>query len=478
MRLNKLEVLDGSELREIHEVSLRILAETGVLVSSQRALNLLEEAGAQVDLQKKLAKIPKRLVEDSLDSVPKRFCVYKRNSKEIAFVLGEPEIRAIAGGDALFFIDSNIEKQRRITKSDVIQFTRIADALPNIDMVCPAGMPQDVAPKATALHGADAVFRNTAKPLYFPHEGLSVTKAALEIVRVISEETDLSTRPILICQVSPTSPLSWTQGAVDPLMEIAKSGVPCCILPQPLSGVTAPFTLAGHIVLHNAEILSGLVISQIVKKGAPIVYGQAWTTFDMRKNSVSFASPEAVLLRIAGTQLAKFYGIPSMTTGLDTDAFCIDVQNGWEKLITGFSVLSIGSNLIADFGLLGSDTVVSNEQLIIDNEILDIGLRLDKGIKVSAETMAASVIHTVGPRGNYLCEKHTLRHLRTGEHWQPSISSRSNYEAWTKKGSLRAEQRAKQKVKEILRISSPEPLDGEKQREIDLIIERFESTAK
>lgn len=472
---NSFEVLDKNELLKVHEASLEVLSKTGMVIRSQRALRILDEAGAEVDFQKKLVKFPKRLIEESLESVPEKISVYDTRSKKIAFVLGDGETRTVAGCDAAAFVDLESGKRRQIRKSDVVEFTRVADALENISMVGCAGYPQDVVLKATALHAMDAVVGHTSKPLYFPHEGLSVTKAAFEIARVVSGEEDLSNRPILICQVSPSSPLMWVEGTVESLLEIANSRVPCTVLPGPLSGVTAPFTLAGHLVLHNAEFLSGAVISQIVRRGAPILYGQVAATFDMRYSNASFGAPEPALVQIAGVQMAKFYRIPSFATGPDTDALCIDAQNGWEKGITGILIVCTGIELIADFGLLDADLAVSIEQLIVDSEIFDMISRLKKGMDVSAETMATGVIDKVGPRGSYLCEEHTLRHLRNGEYWPPSVSTRSNYEAWIKAGSTSVVEKARERAKEILTIHPSLPLGEKKQKEIDRIIERFET---
>lgn len=478
MKLSSLKVLSEGELLQIHEASLKVLSETGVIMFSQRALKLLDEAGARVDFQKKLVRFPKRLVEDSLNSVPKKFALHKTRSKEVAFVLGDGETHTVSDGEEPFFMDSKTGKRKEITKSDVVKLVRIADALSGIDMILPPGHPHDVPPKATILYGIDAVFSNSEKPVFFAGEDLSLTKAVLEIARVISGEEDLSKHPTLICEFSPTSPLSWLGSPVDSLIEAVESGVPCSVNPMPLSGVSAPFTLAGQLVMHNAEALSGIIISQIAKKGAPIMYAQCPSSFDMKKATTQFASPEAVLLRIAGTQLAKFYEIPVRSAGFITDSLCIDVQNGWENMLTGLCTLLSNLDLILGFGALGTCLVISNEQLIIDNEMFEIISRLKRGMNVSQETMATEVIQQVGPKGNYLCEEHTLKYLKTGERWEAVISNHDSYDTWTKKGSPSIEKRAKEKVEEILRTHTIEPLDRNKQREKNRIIEKFESEIK
>ena len=476
MELNKLRVLTDYELSNIHQASLEVLSKTGMIIYSKKVLQLLDKFGAEVDFQKQLVKIPGTLVKEALASVPKQIILYNTRSMKPALVLGTSKVYAMAGGDATFFLDPETGNRRRITKADVVQFSRVADALDNISIICPAGVPQDVPPNSAVLHGAEAVFSNTEKPLFLPHDRLNVTKAVFKIASVVGGEEDLSKHPIMVCMFSPSSPLSWVRTAIDPLVETVKYGVPCCILPQPLCGVTAPLTLAGQLTLHNAEALSGILVSQLVKKGTPVIYGQAWSTFDMKGSRVLMASPEAALLKVAGAQLAKFYQIPSMSTSFDTDALCLDIQNGWEKMINAFATLAAGNDLMPDLGLLDADLTVSNEQLIIDTEILEILLRINKGIDVCPETVAVDTIQKVGARRNYLLEEHTLRHLRSEEHWQPVISTRYTYETWGRRGAKDLTEKAREKAKYILETHVPKPLDENKRKKIKSIIDEFESS--
>ena len=272
-----MKVLSDDDKQRIHGASLKLISETGMKIANERALKLLEDAGCKVHYEKQHVKIPSKLVEDCLATVPSEFDLYNSRTKEVAFNLNYIDQHPMAGGDSLYFYNYDTGKRENISKEQVEKFTKVADTLPNIDIVVPAGMPQDVAPKATTLHGVDAVFANTEKPLYFPHEGIEVTKAALEITRVVSDEKDLSKKPIAVYQVSPTSPLTWVESAVDSLMETVKGGIPCSIRPQPLSGMTSPYTAASQVLLNNAEILSGVVISQLIDKRVPLLYGQAWT---------------------------------------------------------------------------------------------------------------------------------------------------------------------------------------------------------
>jgi len=476
MKLTQLEVLSRKEILQIHEATLKILAETGINIDSPRAMKIFDEAGAQVDYYKNIIRIPKQLVEDSLRSAPRKVTFYNTRSKDIAFVLGDGDIHTVRDGHEIFIMDSDTGKRRSISKSDVIQLITLADALPNIDMVLPAGQPQDVPPEATTLHGVEAVFRTTKKPLFFSCEGgLSLIRSVLELARVVSGEEDLSKHPVLLCEFSPTSPLSWKPDVIEAFIEVVKTGVPCSVLPMPLSGVSAPYTLAGQLIVHNAEALSGIVLSQIVKNGTPIEYGQCPSTFDMRKTNIQFASPEAVMLRIAGTQLANFYEIPVRSAEFTPDSFTLDIQNGWENMLTGLLTLLSGIDLFLGLGAFGTCLTISKEKMIIDNEIFGIISRLRKGLYVSEETMATEIIRKAGPNGTYIDTEHTIKQLRTGEHWEPAVTNRESYENWINKGSPAIEKIAKEIADEILKTHKIEQLDKYKQSEINRIIEKYEA---
>ncbi|GAH28474.1 unnamed protein product, partial [marine sediment metagenome] len=195
-----------------------------------------------------------------------------------------------------------------------------------------------------------------------------------------------------------------------------------------------PGNLAGVLTVHNAEVLSGIVISQLVRKGTPVVYGSAWTTFDMRQANVVIGAPETALMRIAGAQLARFYHIPSHTIGPDSDSHCLDEQNAWEKFLTLHSAFTSGVNLVVNAGMFATGLTVSFEQLVLDNEMAGIVYRLVEGIEISPQTIALGVIKRVGPKGNFLEEPHTLKYLRSSEHWEPKLSSRCVYEKWIEDG--------------------------------------------
>lgn len=473
MKLSRFGVLSESELGDIHGASLELLSGTGMMVHSDKVLRLLQDAGCKVDRSEDRVRIPEDLVERCLKTVPSKTVLYGRD-KQPSITLGEGKTCAASGHNAIYVLDRETGQRRPSHKSDIADFARMADALGNIHMVGIQAMPQDVLPQASLLHAVDASFNNTTKHVFFSPEALDVARAILDMARAVVSEKDLSGCPPLTCQVSPTSPLTWEAGAVESAVEVSRSGVPLCLLPQPYSGVTAPLTLAGTLTVHNTEVLSGIVISQLARKGAPVIYGTAWTTFDMREANVAIGSPETVLMRIAGAQLAGFYNIPGHTIAPDSDSHCLDEQNAWEKMATTLASLCAGVDLIVNSGMFETGLTVSYEQLVIDDEMLGWLFRFIEGVEVSPETIAADLISRVGPKGNFLSEEHTLKHLRSGEHWQPTISSRDLYEKWHEEGSKTIVEKAARRVKEILQTHRVEKLDGSVQKRVDEVIRSFE----
>jgi len=320
------------------------------------------------------------------------------------------------------------------------------------------------------LHAMEAVFANTQKHVFFSPERKEIALPIYDMARIVIDGEHLGNRPPITCQLSPTSPLTWEKGAVESLCETAKEGIPLCILPQPFAGVSSPYTLAGHMTVHNVELLSGIVLSQLVNPGAPVIYGSAWSTFDMRTMNVLIGSPETVLLRLAGSQLAEFYHMPYHTIAPDTDAHTMDEQLAWEKFATAWGAYLGCSDLIVNGGMFSTGLTVSFEQLVVDNELFSYMRRLSSGIEICDDTLAREVIERVGPRGSYLGDEHTLKHLRSEEHWEPMISTRQIYEDWREGGENDIVDKARDAVSSILQSHSVAELSAQKRKEIEMVI--------
>jgi len=473
MKLERFRVLSEAEIEQIHEATLDILERCGVLVDSPEMLGFLVEKGIAVNHDQRIARFSRSCIEDALELVPHQFEVYDREGN-YAFLLGGGDSKIAAGHNAVFWVDSESGETRPSTVADVELFARICDELECMDMIGIPVMPQDVPkPAATLLYGVNAVIQNSTKPVFFSTDNLAVNRTIIEMLRA-AFAGDLATQVYGISQLSPTAPLSWESGVMAAIMDTVETSVPLAILPEPNAGVSAPFTLAGLLTVNNAECLSGLAMIQLLKPGYKVLYANSWTTTDMRTGAALVGSTETSICRIAGAQLARFYGVPSHTTAPNSDNHAHDEQNAWEKTFSTFCSVGAGNDLIVNCGMFATGLTCSNEQLIMDEEISAMSKRIAAGIRVNEETIAADVIREVGPRGDYLTADHTLRWLHSDEYIMPRVSVRGPRASWEARGSPDTYALARDKVRAYA-TSAGRPIAAERAAKLSEIIASFGS---
>jgi trimethylamine--corrinoid protein Co-methyltransferase len=268
---------------------------------------------------------------------------------------------------------------------------------------------------------------------------------------------ELSRYPFLIHYSEPTSPLSHSEEAISKLIYCAENRIPINYTPALLAGSTGPVTLAGALSVSVAEALSGLVIHQLVKKGAPIISGVAATSMDMLHATATYSAPEYRLTHSAYADLFHHYGIPIWGTAGCSDAQFPDLQSGAEY---GYSLLTAaldGANLIHDCGYMGQGFTAAPEMIIFSNEVIGLVKRYVKGFEIDEAHLAMDVIREVGPGGHFMGEKHTLDFFME-EHWRPALFNRQNLPNWIKKGKKTINERLIEKAQDILQTHKPEPL--------------------
>ena len=475
MKLQDMCVLSQQEIEMIHRASLNILANTGVEILSDKVLAILREKGVAVDENTKIVKFPESLVEKCLRSIPPTFDLYDSLGNK-AFTIGDRAPKCAAGHNAIYIIDHTSAARRESTVRDVAEFAAICHHLPSIDIVGVPLMPQDVYAGSTLIHAVKAVLENTSKPVYFSTESAKVNASIIRLLKAVSGKEDISGCPIGISQLSPTSPLIWQKEAVEAAVETAAEGVPLCILPEPMTGLSAPYTVAGLLTVNNCEVLSGFVLAQLVRPGAPLVYGSSWTTFDMKYTSAVIASPETSLLRIAGCQMARYYNVPSHTTAPNSDANAHDEQNAWERSVSNACSMWAGNDLIVNSGMFATGLTVSLEQLVMDDEMNTYLRRMHRGIEVNEKTVAEEVISRLGPRGDFMMEDHTFEFLFGDEFFVPALSNRKLYDTWLKDGAMDIAEAANKRAKALLTMPVPR-LPSSVISAMENIINDFEVTA-
>ncbi len=446
MRLSRMEVLSQAEIEAIHEATLDILTNCGVQILHPPMLAFLKNKGLSVDEENGVVRFSRGCLEDAMNTVPARFEVFDRDGK-FAFLLGDRQPKIAAGHNAVFWVDSNSGQTRSSTVADVELFARICQDLKHIDMIGIPVMPQDVPnPQASLLYGVKAVLENSVKPIFFSTDNAKVNHACIELTKA-AFAGDLQSQVYGISQLSSTSPLFWEQGVLEAIMDTVATGVPLAILPEPIAGFTAPYTLAGLVTMNNAECLSGMAMIQLLRPGAKFLYANSWTTFDMRSAAALVGSVETTICRIAGAQLAHFYNLPCHTTAPNSDNHAHDEQNAWEKTFSQFCAIAAGNDLIVNCGMFATGMTCSHEQLLIDEEISALSRRIAAGMKVSKDTIAADLIKRVGPRGeSFLLADHTLQWLRSEEYVQTPLSVRGPRAAWESQGARDTYKIAQEKV--------------------------------
>jgi len=477
MKLSRVEGLSEKEIIEIDSVSMEILEETGVKVLSEEVLKIYESGGAKVNYDSMIVKIPEKLIRRCLNSAPSEYKLYNRDADSF-LDFGNNLGYCVSGHNAIYTLDTETMERRPSTKEEIGNFAKISDALPNIHIVGVQAMPQDVFSKSSILHAVEAVANNTSKHIFFSPENVGEAKALIEMLKVINGGENLGKFPIATCQLSPISPLTWSKGTAEAVVEIAKSGLPLCILPQPYCGVTSPITLAGTLTTNNIEEISALVLAQIVNEGSPFTYGAAWTTFEMKTGAVLIGTPERNLLSVGGAQIARYYNLPSHCIAFDTDSNIYDEQNGFEKIFTIIATLQSGINMIVNAGMFSTGMTVSYEQLIVDHEIASFVYRYLEGITVNKDTIAKEVIQNVGQHNDYMAEPHTMKYVRLGEHAPYKVSNRDVYDNWKSSGKPSVTDNAREVAEEIIKEHKPKLLDKDKIERLKDVIAGYEAKFK
>ena len=310
-----LKMFSEDELDAIHSATLEVLDKTGVFIEDEEALEVFHGGGANVDKQTKVVRIPPYVVEDAIRSAPAK-AVLAGRKPERDVVLEGNRVAFTNFGEGIKIIDLYTNEIRETVKADVAESARIVDALDDVDVYERAMGAHDVPQAVQPLHNAEAFLTNTTKHCFHGAGNGVLMRAALKIAASIQGGMDkLRERPLISFNTCPVSPLKLVKDCCEIIMEGARSGVMVNVLSQALSGATAPITSAGTLVIHNAEVLSGIVLSQLTRRGAPVMYGSSTCPMDLKKSTATVGSPECGMISASVAQIAQRYSIPSWAAG-------------------------------------------------------------------------------------------------------------------------------------------------------------------
>jgi len=463
----EINFLSPEEQERIHQAALWLLSNVGMQMPSHEAVNIMQNAGAKIE-DDNIVKIPAELVTYAVEKAPKRegFVLYGRDEKyDIHFGKDTPVLSSME--EATHVIDLETGERRLCTAKDLADMVRLMDALENISINAPLATPQDVPKDTSAWYALATILKNTSKPLTSEAPGAQFVRDAIRMASLaVGSEEKFRERPFISFVVLTRCPFQIDRLSLEALIELSRHALPVFLSSGPILGVTSPVTLAGTLAQVHAEVLAGLVLSQLVRPGTPVMYTSFARSMDMKTVNVAMSSPEFAILKGAAGQMGRYLGLPVRMPAFLRDAKILDAQAGFETGTVGL-ISALAADVI-DGLQYDMDTLVDFADLVFSNEAMAALKRIVRGFSTDENTLALKAIREVGHGGSFLSSNHTLQNFRK-EIWVPHLMERRAWAQWEKDGKKDIEQRAREKAKEILASHQPERLAPEVEAQIDRI---------
>lgn len=466
------------DLESLHWGTLDVLENAGIKVFSKECLKLLEDAGCSVNYKDSSAKIPGNLVEEAIRKAKKNITLCARNPK-YDVVLDGRRTYCTTDGNGTSVLDFNTGKRRMSTSDDLAMVGKVANALDSAHIFWPCVSCQDI--PDYYRHVADLKVALMSIEKHVQVETTSHRREAKWLIELGStlagDAKALRRRPIFSSMHCPFSPLQLDGGSTEGALVLARAGVPISFYGMPQAGITGPVTLAGSIIVNNAEVLAGLTMAQLAAPGSPFMYGTGGAAFDMKTMTWAGGGPERALISAGAGELAHHYGFAILCGGIVTSAKMPGPQACYEKMSSGMPQFYAGCDMVAGLGLLDDVTMLSYEQMVIDNEMVRIMARIAQGVVVDDDHMAVDLIKKVGPGGSFLGERHTMQWLNK-EHFLTEITDRRTGESWEADGRKSVVDRAREKAAKIMKEHQVQPVQAEVAREFESILKKAEKDIK
>jgi trimethylamine---corrinoid protein Co-methyltransferase len=466
--MERLKFLSDEDIQAMHEATLHVMSEVGVIWTHKPSLDILTDAGCSINGNR--VCFPPDLVMDSIAKADKRPSIRGRNGQ--VNTLGDGNLYFHNLGGARDVFDARTGTRHVATEADACNAIRLLDALPNCHTVTPFFTPPNVSNEHMAMHMYRHALSNTTKPvqgpgIQFGHE----VKYAVEMAAVVGTPAHE-----LTLSLSPVSPLTMHDIAAEAILEMARAGVIHANLPCPTGGATSPMTITGSIVQQSAETLAPLVLAQIINPGCRVVYCGRLGMLEPRTGLI-WGGVELGISSAATVQLGHYYGFTVNVYGFSTNAHTLDAQNAFERGLNASIPALAGADELSGIGEMEAGVMGSFAQMVLDNELAGSVMRLRKGLSADAEHLAVEIIGNVmnGTR-NFLGQKHTMKHLRAGEVALTRLAERNSWDTWEEK--LERKQMADHAVDEaerILREHVVPPLEPQQERELDRIMAAAEN---
>lgn len=466
-------ILTEEKIEQVMDMAYRVMEEVGMDVCSDEAIAIFKEAGCGVDGIR--VTIPRALTRKCIETAPAQIQIYDRFGNE-AMLLGGYNSYFGSGPTCCNFMDPYTGERRPATKEDAANTAKVIDALPNMSYAMSLTMIGDHTAELADVHEVDAMLRNTAKPIAtWAFNARNMETIFKMCGAVAGSDAALREKPFLIVYNEPTSPLTHTKEAMEKLMLAARYHVPAMYTPGMIMGGTSPVTIAGSLAVGLADSLTGCVLSQLVKEGAPFIGGTSGTPMDMKTMTTPYGAPETSLLLAASNEIMHDLGLPSFDMAGATDSKVVDAQAGIEVAQAAMISVLTGGNLIHDCGFMDIGLMGSLSHLVVCDEIAGMTKRYCcDSVNVSEAAMDFETIKKAGPGGSFLSTRQTLKGFKK-EFYMPTLMERRNYEAWDTDGRKTMAQRAEEKARRILAEHQVPPLTEEILAQLDALVSEAES---
>jgi trimethylamine--corrinoid protein Co-methyltransferase len=477
MAVAQISILSKDEIELVHEKTLMILEDTGIMVRSDSTLNILEEGGAIVDRKRQVASLPESLIDETVRRLPKEMRLCARNPRQdmIAPRNGPPYMAT--NGTAIYMTELDSGVKRTTLGKDLKDFMVLCDAMDPLDYVWPIVTAHDAPVETHALSELTISLLNTTKHVQGEAMSAKEAKGEIEVAATIAGGVDaLAKRPLFSVIQCPICPLEFEKGSVEAVVEFARAGIPVVSMSMALTGLTSPVTLASTIAIVNAENLASFAISQMTKKGAPVVYSSESTSPNMMTGEIHYGALEEILIATAVAQMAKSYGATTMVGGFgvgmggEAPGICLDPAELMFTSMTAMAQTDFGSGI----GGLDQAKGASLEQIVIDCDIWEQIREMRKEVLLDDSRFALDLVRSVGPGGNFLKEAHTARNMRK-ELFMPSQEKAKVFRKYgLDKDRKEMVQAARTRAKRTLATHLPEQVDKDTKTRIDQVLRKYQ----
>ena len=467
----KLELLSVELISRILDEAYQLMINPSIKVLSMPARVLLAEAGAQIELNSDVVKIPEKVVRTAMNTVPKIFFLFNRLG-ESKVTYGVNKVHFDPGSAAVHVMNPLTLEHKLAHTCNLIRLVKVAEILPQYDAQSTAVVCDDVPKDIGDLHRLYLVLLHSLKPIVTGAFSIKTLEAMIDLVALVAGgRTALAEMPQVIFDVCPSPPLIWSKFGADNLIALACARVPAEIVSMPLAGAVSPVTLLGSVTQHAVECLSGITIHQLVKPGSPIVWGGAPAIFDMRKGTTPMSAVETAMIDAAYAQVGKYLEIPTHCYLGASDSKVIDAQAGLESGVTAVIGALSRINIISGAEMLDFLACQSAEKLVIDAEAIAMARHLPAGIEVRTETMATAFFNDLDFRGDFLKQKSTRELFRSEQYIPSAIIDRNSVRGWQQEGSLDTFERAKIITTQLIKDYQRPQIALEKEKELTHMVE-------